>query len=620
MNVDDVRVGGYQLLMLLLLSVNFVIVGMSHALSIFYKHKPDFHCEDDDVLNGTSICTRSSCTFDDANRTSVASDWLLICDREPLLRASGDVYFGGMLLGAIVAGLLMDRIGRLPVLAICLYAQGAMAVALNIAKYYELFLAFRGLQGFFAQGLESSSYVLGIELFPSKHRALVSLLVLSMRSVGFAALAGLNYAVLDWRVLQLVVSLPTTLTVLYIWLIPESARWLLARGRTSHAETAIRRIDGYNSLLGSGGAAPQQPAGRARAATDDRGAEEASPGEADNLLERTGERPRLDLAANAAERAGSEAASGPPGDAAGVRTADEIASLDAPNDLLASAETLSTEVAGSKHGDGRGSGSWIARFLEARFLGRSCAVLVCSWFACSLAFHGLISLPPRMKLDRHASLAIAAAMEIVTFSLGYALISSRLGRRAPLCVSQIIAAVVCLVMAILAATLSEPTAESIAHGKVALLKIGAIANIICFFVLRMLTIELFPTISRGTVLGLCIAAEMFGGLVTPLILMLNNCLTEMKLDISRIAIGIFCICVAFFTLTLQETANLCTLPDTVEDAKISSQKGNMNCNIEETEDEQSEDPEKLRKKLFSEDWVDAGNGIIVNFTENKTMD
>lgn len=28
----------------------------------------------------------------------------------------------------------------------------------------------------------------------------------------------------------------------------------------------------------------------------------------------------------------------------------------------------------------------------------------------------------------------------------------------------------------------------------------------------------------------------------------------------------------------------------------------------------------LREKLFSEDWVDAGNGILVNFTENKNTE
>lgn len=60
------------------------------------------------------------------------------------------------------------------------------------------------------------------------------------------------------------------------------------------------------------------------------------------------------------------------------------------------------------------------------------------------------------------------------------------------------------------------------HGRVAIVKIGAIANIICFFVLRILSIELFPTISRGTGLGFCVAAEMLAGVFTPWFLKLND--------------------------------------------------------------------------------------------------
>lgn len=46
-------------------------------------------------------------------------------------------------------------------------------------------------------------------------------------------------------------------------------------------------------------------------------------------------------------------------------------------------------------------------------------------------------------------------------------------------------------------------------------------NIISFFILRLLVIELFPTVSRGTGLGLCVVAEMSGGLLTPLFVMLK---------------------------------------------------------------------------------------------------
>lgn len=90
------------------------------------------------MSNVTSVCPSTQCSqgiaFVEINRTSVANEWQLICDRDYLQRLIGDVYFIGMLLGGIVTGFLIDRIGRMPILAICLYAQGTMSVALNVVR------------------------------------------------------------------------------------------------------------------------------------------------------------------------------------------------------------------------------------------------------------------------------------------------------------------------------------------------------------------------------------------------------------------------------------------------------------------------------------------------------
>jgi len=45
-----------------------------------------------------------------------------------------------------------------------------------------------------------------------------------------------------------------------------------------------------------------------------------------------------------------------------------------------------------------------------------------------------------------------------------------------------------------------------------------------------------------------------------------------------------------------------------------------NINTENDAKEDLTERQVLRKKLFSEDWVDAGNGILVNFTENKNTE
>jgi len=78
-------------------------------------------------------------------------------------------------------------------------------------------------------------------------------------------------------------------------------------------------------------------------------------------------------------------------------------------------------------------------------------------------------------------------------------------------------------------------------------------------------------------------------------------------------------------LILPETMNK-ILPDQVSD--MENAIGDNSCKSVNTDNVNTENDAKedlterqvLREKLFSENWVDAGNGILVNFTENKNTE
>ncbi|XP_031781611.1 solute carrier family 22 member 13 [Nasonia vitripennis] len=667
MKAEEVKVGGYQILTLLLLSVNLIIVAMSHVIGLFYKYTPKFYCQEtavgsSDAASSSALLRGSSSGGEHvANRTygcvpscpggylftgtrdnvrSVAMEWQLVCEREYLMRTATEVYYVGGLLGGLVAGILADRIGRLPVLAMCLYAQGTMAVALYVIQEYQLFLVFRGLQAFFVQGLESCTFILCMELFPAKFRTLIALVVLSMRAFGMAMLAGLSYAVADWRILQLVVSVPTAVTVFYIWLIPESPRWLLARKKLTEAEMVLDRIAHYNGLICGGSSRrasnsdesedkrrekPQKPKRKTRAtvAADADGSTkstdiEKSLEESENLLPDTAQAHASAEEKNVEEMINmnrEQKSDLPPelsmeeiNKASLMVVADERSASNekarggtGPSYLLASREALS----GDKNPNAKAgmvARNFIKRFLDSKFIGPICAVQMGLWFCSSTAFHSLVTLPNRLSAERHVSLTLAAGMEIVAFVVTFLMVSSRFGRRRPLCVVQILVGVAVLAVALLIViTPDGPTQKWLAYAKVAVVSVGRFSNIACFFILRLVVIELFPTISRGTGLGLCIAAEMMGGLLLRYISMLNTLLPEL----SRFIIGLLCISMGSLSLLFPETRHE-ILPDTAADARSLGKRNN-----------ESDDPVVLREKLFSEDWVDAGNGIIVNFTDSK---
>ncbi|KAG7196743.1 hypothetical protein KM043_014002 [Ampulex compressa] len=278
MNAEKVKVGCFQVVLALLLGVNYVIVAMSHAISVFHNYTPNFYCEERNTTNRTFGCQNIKNVTFDANLThdslgmpqsglcsaeyqfqteygesSVVTEWKLICERRYLTFLGPTIYYVGVLLGAWISGILADRIGRLPVQAICLYTQGTMAVALYVVQSYPTFLALRGLQGVFVQGLQNSTYILSLELFPAKARTFIALVMQIAWAFGLILLAVLSYVIPDWRILQLAISVPTAITVLYIWIMPESPRWLLAKGKATEADMAFERIAKYNACCSKSG-------------------------------------------------------------------------------------------------------------------------------------------------------------------------------------------------------------------------------------------------------------------------------------------------------------------------------------------------------------------------------
>lgn len=100
----------------------------------------------------------------------------------------------------------------------------------------------------------------------------------------------------------------------------------------------------------------------------------------------------------------------------------------------------------------------------------------------------------------------------------------------------------------------------------------------------------------------------------------------MPLPILLLAVGMLCLVSGALALILPETLSR-ILPDGATDVEnMIGDRGNKNGNRNDSnnvENDSKEDLTKrqiLREKLFSEDWVDAGNGILVNFSENKSAE
>lgn len=182
------------------------------------------------------------------NEWTISAEWDLVCDHSYLSSLVVTIYFLGVMVGGPLFGFLADKFGRKPVLLLCLYTPIILGASAAYIQHYEIFAVFRFLTGSCIQGLQTTTFVMTMELFLTKKRARAGTFIELMIGVVVMALAGLAYLLRNWRHLQLAISLPSLLAIPYIFVVPESLRWLLLRGRFNEAELVGKRFSFVNKL------------------------------------------------------------------------------------------------------------------------------------------------------------------------------------------------------------------------------------------------------------------------------------------------------------------------------------------------------------------------------------
>lgn len=91
-----------------------------------------------------------------------------------------------------------------------------------------------------------TTYVLGIEWVHSKYRVLGSTIISVSYPLGSMFLGLVAMSVHNFRTLIRVLYPPGLIVFVYIWLMPESIRWLLITGRVDRAISTLQRIAKVN--------------------------------------------------------------------------------------------------------------------------------------------------------------------------------------------------------------------------------------------------------------------------------------------------------------------------------------------------------------------------------------
>lgn len=172
-------------------------------------------------------------------------EWMLTSVQTGVL---GSGTFIGYFLGAMLAGILGDLIGRKRVMMYALVIYCIASLASAVAHDWPFFLATRIVAGL-GTGAESAIVAPFLSEFVARrYRGAFTGSLAGFFSFGFVAAALLGYLVIPlspnaWRWVMVITAMPIVMLLWWRRALPESPRWLVTRGRHEEAEAIMARAE-----------------------------------------------------------------------------------------------------------------------------------------------------------------------------------------------------------------------------------------------------------------------------------------------------------------------------------------------------------------------------------------
>uniref|UniRef100_A0A3Q2X5X6 Solute carrier family 22 member 13a n=1 Tax=Haplochromis burtoni TaxID=8153 RepID=A0A3Q2X5X6_HAPBU len=170
----------------------------------------------------------------------------LVCGQASLVEVIQAMFMAGVLVGSLIFGPFAESFGRKRATQIPAVLLSVFTVTTALCPNVYLYLVSLFLVGFGAGGYRVNSIILSTEWIGTSKRSWGACVTQLFSAIGECVLAGMIYGIRNWRLAQLITAVPLAVLIIYIWFIPESARWLLSRGRKEEAKQLIVKAAAIN--------------------------------------------------------------------------------------------------------------------------------------------------------------------------------------------------------------------------------------------------------------------------------------------------------------------------------------------------------------------------------------
>ncbi|CAF0928905.1 unnamed protein product [Rotaria sordida] len=190
-------------------------------------------------------------------KETLTEKWTMVCNRVSYRSWVQMIFFVGYMVGSILFGILADKYGRRPIMSVSFILMSFSGLLCTFAPQqsfgfwpsYIIFVLARFLLACSTRGISVSGFVLASEIVGPKKRLLTGIVIEYFFAFGQMILLIFAYFIRSWRILTLSIALFTVPYIFFYFILPESPRWLISKGRFDEGEKILRHIAKINNRV-----------------------------------------------------------------------------------------------------------------------------------------------------------------------------------------------------------------------------------------------------------------------------------------------------------------------------------------------------------------------------------
>jgi len=212
-----------------------------------YVYPGNMTAENDKKVLGYCVPGCTNYEFDDDFWVStMITEWDLVCEKEWMKTLAKMLLFTGFALGSFCSGLVSDRFGRKTAIWISSVIMLIFGVITSFVPWYPLFVFTWWVTGTMAIACYTAAFVWTMEIASGKWKIYLGMSMNYSWPICRLIIAGLAWGLRDWHWHLRAISAMVAVGSVILFFLPESPRWLIARGRLDDAKKVLSEASRKN--------------------------------------------------------------------------------------------------------------------------------------------------------------------------------------------------------------------------------------------------------------------------------------------------------------------------------------------------------------------------------------